>query len=58
MVTSGLIVLIKSVLVKTRESQRLEKIAKKVRTRLLEGAKFNFGFKYTAGYNFYPKMYS
>lgn len=57
MVTSGLLtVLTKSVLVKTRESRRLEKIAKKIRTRLLEGAQFNFGFKYTAGYNFYPKM--
>lgn len=59
MVTSGLLtILIKSVLVKTKERQKLDKRAKKARTSSPEGAEFNFDFKYTAGYNFYPRMYS
>lgn len=59
MVTSGLLtILIKSVLVKTKERQKLDKRAKKAGTRSPEGAEFSFDFKYTAGYNFYAKMYS
>ena len=45
MVTSGLLtILIKSVLVKTKERQKLDKRAKKAGTRSPEGAEFRFDF--------------